>query len=60
MGLERRSLPIKRDSNPREITKLDAKMKPEGVAHVKIGGKDFMFIVGDGSSYIKLDYVEAP
>jgi hypothetical protein len=46
------------DSNPREITKLDAKMKPEGVAHVKIAGKDFIFIVGDGSSYMKLDYSE--
>jgi pSer/pThr/pTyr-binding forkhead associated (FHA) protein len=48
------------DSNPREITKLDAKMKPEGVTHAKIGGKDFVFIVGDGSSYMKLDYSEAP
>jgi hypothetical protein len=48
------------DPNPREVTKLDAKMKPEGVTHVKIGGKDFVFIVGDGSSYMKLDYSEAP
>ncbi|HTG18061.1 MAG TPA: DUF3616 domain-containing protein, partial [Blastocatellia bacterium] len=46
------------DPNPREVTKLDAKMKPEGVTHVKIGGKDFVFIVGDGSSYMKLDYSE--
>jgi pSer/pThr/pTyr-binding forkhead associated (FHA) protein len=48
------------ESTPREITKLDAKMKPEGVTHAKIGGKDFIFIVGDGSSYMKLDYSEAP
>ena len=48
------------DSNPREVTKLDSKMKPEGVTHAKIGGKDFIFIVGDGSSYMKLDYSEAP
>ena len=48
------------DAAPREITKLDGKMKPEGITHVKISGKDFIFIVGDGSSYIKLDVSEAP
>ncbi len=48
------------DSNPRELTKLEAQMKPEGVTHAKIGGKDFIFIVGDGSSYLKLDYSETP
>lgn len=48
------------DSNPRELTKLDAKMKPEGVTHAKIGGKEFIFIVGDGSSYLRLDYSENP
>ncbi|MFY9607847.1 MAG: DUF3616 domain-containing protein [Blastocatellia bacterium] len=48
------------DSNPREVTKLDAKMKPEGVTHAKIGGKDFIFLVGDGSSYLKLDYSDTP
>jgi len=48
------------DSTPKEIVKLDGKMKPEGVTHAKIGGKDFIFIVGDGSSYMKLDYSDAP
>lgn len=48
------------DSNPREISKLDGKMKPEGVTHARIAGRDFIFIVGDGSSYMKLDYTEAP
>lgn len=48
------------ESTPREITKLDGKMKPEGITHIKIGGKDFIFIVGDGSSYLKLEYLEAP
>lgn len=48
------------DSNPREVTKLDSKMKPEGVTHIKLGGRDFIFIVGDGSSYLKLDYSEIP
>ena len=48
------------DSNPRELTKLEAKIKPEGVAHAKIGGRDYIFIVGDGSSYTKLDYSDTP
>ncbi|MEK6300485.1 MAG: DUF3616 domain-containing protein [Acidobacteriota bacterium] len=48
------------DSTPREVTKLDGKMKPEGVTHVKMAGKDFIFVVGDGSSYMKIDYSEAP
>jgi hypothetical protein len=39
---------------------LDPKMKPEGVTHVEIGGKKFVFIVGDASVYFKLDYSEAP
>jgi hypothetical protein len=39
---------------------LDAKMKPEGVTHVEIGGKKFVFIVGDASVYFKLEYSEAP
>jgi hypothetical protein len=35
-------------------------MKPEGVTHVEIGGKKFVFIVGDASVYFKLEYSEAP
>ena len=34
-------------------------MKPEGVTHFEFGGKDFIFVVGDGSAYTKLDYTEA-
>jgi pSer/pThr/pTyr-binding forkhead associated (FHA) protein len=48
----------KPESAPREITKLDTVMKPEGVTRAKIGGRDFIFIVGDGSSYMKLDFTE--
>jgi pSer/pThr/pTyr-binding forkhead associated (FHA) protein len=48
----------KPESAPREITKLDSVMKPEGVTRAKIGGHDFIFIVGDGSSYMKLDFQE--
>ena len=35
-------------------------MKPEGVAHLRVGGKDFIYIVGDASRYLKLDYVAGP
>lgn len=37
---------------------LDPKMKPEGITHVEIGGKKFIFVVGDAGSYLKLDYAE--
>lgn len=43
----------------RKEADLDPKMKPEGVTHVEIRGRKFIFIVGDASSYIKLDYSEA-
>lgn len=43
------------DASPRELTKLDSKMKPEGVTRAEIGGRKFIFVVGDGSSYIKID-----
>jgi pSer/pThr/pTyr-binding forkhead associated (FHA) protein len=46
------------ESSPRELTKLDPVMKPEGVTRVRIGGRDFVFIVGDGSSYMKVDLIE--
>lgn len=45
------------DSTPSEEVTIDEKMKPEGVAHLRVGGKDFIFIVGDASRYLKLDYV---
>ncbi|MEN3335062.1 MAG: transport system ATP-binding/permease protein [Blastocatellia bacterium] len=48
------------DARPREETTLDMKMKPEGVSRVRVGGKEFIFIVGDSSSYSKFDYNEEP
>jgi pSer/pThr/pTyr-binding forkhead associated (FHA) protein len=48
------------DSTPHELTKLDSKMKPEGVTRVEIGGRKFIFIVGDGSSYMKVDLADTP
>jgi hypothetical protein len=38
--------------------KLNQKMKPEGVARVEMNGRDYVFIVGDGGSYLKLDYAD--
>jgi pSer/pThr/pTyr-binding forkhead associated (FHA) protein len=48
------------ESALRKGSDLDAKLKPEGVTHVEIGGKKFVLIVGDASGYFKLDYSEAP
>jgi hypothetical protein len=36
--------------------KLNQKMKPEGITRVEMNGRDYIFIVGDGGSYLKLDY----
>jgi len=46
------------ESQPHEEATLDRKMKPEGITHVTINGRDFIFIVGDASFYLKLDYPE--
>jgi hypothetical protein len=35
--------------------KLNQKMKPEGITRVEMNGRDYIFIVGDGGSYVKLD-----
>ncbi|MBI3653345.1 MAG: DUF3616 domain-containing protein [Acidobacteria bacterium] len=50
----------KPDALPQELSKLEAKMKPEGVARVKIGGRDFILITGDASSFLKIDLQEGP
>jgi pSer/pThr/pTyr-binding forkhead associated (FHA) protein len=47
-------------SLPQQVIQLDAAMKPEGVTNVKMGGRDYMLIVGDGGRYMKLDYAEGP
>jgi hypothetical protein len=48
----------KPDSAPVELAKLDQKIKPEGITRVKIGGRDFLIVTGDSSSYLKLDILE--
>ena len=35
--------------------KLNQKMKPEGVTRAEMNGRDYVFMVGDGGSYLKLD-----
>jgi len=47
------------DSGLRALTDLDQEMKPEGVTHFEFGGHEFIFIVGDASAYLKIDYTEA-
>jgi pSer/pThr/pTyr-binding forkhead associated (FHA) protein len=40
----------------REEMTLNPKFKPEGVTAAVINGRPFLFLVGDASSYIRLDY----
>jgi Protein of unknown function (DUF3616) len=47
------------DSSLRKEQDLDPKLKPEGITHVELNGKKFLFIVCDGNAYFKLDYAEA-
>jgi hypothetical protein len=46
-------------SAAREVTTLDRKMKPEGITVMRASGREFIFIVGDASAYLSLDYPEA-
>ena len=48
------------EAQPQEVTTLNMNMKPEGVTRMKVGSKEFIFIVGDASSYAKSDYGEEP
>ena len=48
------------DARPREEMTLDMKMKPEGVTRMRVGSKEFIFIVGDANSYTKVEYSEEP
>lgn len=40
----------------RDEMTLNPKFKPEGVTSAVISGRPFLFLVGDASSYLKLDY----
>src|SRR5262245_45906676 len=41
---------------PRQENELDERAKPEGITHVSIDGRKFVFIVGDSGKYLRLDY----
>ncbi|MBL8189068.1 MAG: DUF3616 domain-containing protein [Acidobacteria bacterium] len=40
----------------REEMTLNSKFKPEGITAAVVNGRPFLFLVGDASSYLKLDY----
>jgi hypothetical protein len=50
------------DSSPasnddlREEVSLGSGIKPEGITHAVIEGKNFLFVVGDASQYFRLEY----
>ncbi|HKY04799.1 MAG TPA: DUF3616 domain-containing protein, partial [Blastocatellia bacterium] len=46
-------------ARPREGAALDQNLKPEGIAHVRVGGRDFIFIACDANRYFKIDYATA-
>ena len=50
--------PTGSESALRSLQDLDPKLKPEGITHVDLGGKKFLFVVCDVSAYLKLDYSE--
>ena len=46
------------ESGLRSLQDFDPKLKPEGITHVELGGRKFLFVVCDVSAYLKLDYSE--
>ncbi|HEY7545671.1 MAG TPA: DUF3616 domain-containing protein [Blastocatellia bacterium] len=46
------------NSQPKSIAGLDPKMKPEGVTRVRISGRDYLLLFGDGGYFQKFDYAE--
>jgi len=46
------------ESSLRKLQDLDPKLKPEGITHVDMNGRKFLFVVCDVSAYLKLDYAE--
>ncbi|HKX27338.1 MAG TPA: DUF3616 domain-containing protein [Blastocatellia bacterium] len=51
--------PASTEASPRQEQVLDERAKPEGITHVTIESRSFVFIVGDSSKYLKLDYSDA-
>jgi hypothetical protein len=46
------------NSQPKAISDLNPKMKPEGVTRTKIEGRDYLLIFGDDSKFIRFDYAD--
>lgn len=46
-------------ARPQEHAVLDAGMKPEGITHVAVDGREFVLLVGDAGRYLRLDYPSA-
>lgn len=44
------------DARPTKLLTLGDAMKPEGITTATINGRSFVFLVGDGGGYLKLDY----
>lgn len=41
---------------PRKLAVLDEKYKPEGITGVTLNGQNFVMVMGDADSYMRLDY----
>ena len=46
----------KANDQPRRIAMLNEDYKPEGVTGVSLNGQNFVIVVGDAGSYLKLEY----
>jgi hypothetical protein len=46
------------NAKPQRLTQLDGAMRPDGLTRVKIGEREYVFIVGEDSSYSKVEYVK--
>ncbi len=43
----------------RKVLDLDTVLKPEGVTPVRLAGREFLFIMGTGGRYMKVDFTES-
>jgi hypothetical protein len=48
------------NTSPEVVTQLNSAMIPEGLSRVKIGDRDYLFIISHAGKYTKMEYVEGP
>ncbi|MFZ4985921.1 MAG: DUF3616 domain-containing protein [Blastocatellia bacterium] len=48
------------DGRPRRLLTLDGQHRPEGLTSLTVDGQSYLFITGDGGSYVRLGYREEP